>query len=174
MNLDKFFEEKGSESSVARGLISGFLGGLAGVAVKAAAERFLEVRQIDEKEVQKEVVEQFSTRLTGSSLELETNNALDQLARVPLGASVGAAYGFGKRDHEDINILDGAMLGVTTWISTHETTLPIMGVQKSSEDISLRVQANELITHILYGVTTEAVRSVVNRQLKDFQEESDY
>lgn len=171
MNLDKFFEEEGSESSVARGLISGFLGGLAGVAVKAVAERFLEVRTIDEKQVQKEVIEQFSTRLTGSRLELETSNALDELVKVPLGASLGAAYGFGKRDHEDINILDGVMLGATTWVSTHETTLPIMGVQKSSEDIPLRIQANELITHVLYGVTTEAVRSVVNRQLKDFQEE---
>lgn len=171
MNLDKFFEEEGSQSSVGRGLISGFLGGLAGVVVKVAAERFLEVRQIDEQKAQKQVIEQFSARITGSSLEVNNDQVLDQLVRVPLGASVGAAYGFGKRDHQDINVLDGAMLGVTTWLSTHETTLPIMGVQKSEEDIPLRIQANELITHVLYGVTTETVRSVVNKQLKEFQDE---
>lgn len=171
MNLDKFFEEEGSESSVARGLISGFLGGLAGVVVKVASERFLEVREIDEKKVQKQVVKQFSTRLMGSPIEVDNDQVLDQLVRIPLGASVGAAYGFGKRDHHEINILDGAMLGATTWISTHETTLPILGVQQSQEEVPLRVQANELITHVLYGVTTEVVRSVVNKQLKAFQEE---
>lgn len=171
MNLDKFFEEEGSQSSVARGLISGFLGGLVGVVVKVAAERFLEVRQIDEKKAQKQVIKQFSTRLMGSTLEVDNDQVLDQLVRIPLGASVGAAYGFGKRDHQDINVLDGAMLGATTWISTHETTLPIIGVQKSQEDVPLRIQANELITHVLYGVTTEAVRSIVNKQLKEFQDE---
>lgn len=171
MNLDKFFEEEGSESSVARGLISGFLGGLAGVVVKAAAERFLEVREIDEKKVQKQVIKQFSTRLMGSPLEVDNDQVLDQLVRIPLGASLGAAYGFGKRDHQEMNVLDGALLGATTWISTHETTLPILGVQKSQEEVPLHIQANELITHVLYGITTEVVRSVANKQLKELQDE---
>lgn len=171
MNLDKFFEEEGSESNVAKGLISGFLGGLAGTVVKAAAERFLEVRWVNEKQVQRQVIEQFSSKLTGSGLNDAQDQVVDQLVRIPLGASVGAAYGYGKRDHQDINLLDGAMLGVTTWLATHDTTLPILGVPKTDEDISLKVQANELVAHLLYGLTTEAVRSVVNKGLNEIQED---
>src|SRR5690554_8196945 len=99
MNLDKFFEEEGSESNAARGLISGFLGGLAGTVVKAAAERFLEVRWVNEKKVQRQVIEQFSNKLTGSGLNQAQDQVVDQLVRIPVGASVGAAYGYGTRDH---------------------------------------------------------------------------
>ena len=63
--------------------------------------------------------------------------------------------------------MDGVLLGATTWASTHETTLPLVGLEKSPEDIPLKTQVSELFAHVLFGVTTEIVRSYVNERLLD-------
>ncbi|HET8754264.1 MAG TPA: DUF1440 domain-containing protein, partial [Salinimicrobium sp.] len=57
------------------------------------------------------------------------------------------------------------ILGATTWASTHETTLPLVGLEKSPKDIPIRTQINEIFAHVLYGVTTEVVRAYVNERL---------
>ncbi len=85
---------------------------------------------------------------------------------VPLGGTVGAIYGYGKRDNEDINLLDGAILGATTWASTHETSLPILGLEKAPDKIPFKIQASELVAHVVFGITTEVVRGYVNDQLR--------
>ena len=84
-----------------------------------------------------------------------------------MGASVGAAYGFGKKDNEELNIRDGIILGGSTWISTHETSLPMMGLEPKPTDVPIKMQMNELFAHVLFGITTEVVRSTVLKRLNE-------
>lgn len=157
-------------SNAARGLISGFLGGLAGAAVKSTVEQFLEVRKIDHKSAQVKIIDDLSTKLTGTPIQEKNEAIAEQLVNFPLGGSVGAAYGYGKREREEVNILDGVVLGASTWASTHESTLPLIGLEKSPEDIPVKTQLHELFAHILFGVTTEVVRSFISDRLKDSEE----
>ena len=48
---------------------------------------------------------------------------------------------------------------------THEGALPALGLSEPPEDQTLRERTSEGATHILYGVVTERVRSLVRNQL---------
>lgn len=171
MSLQSFFEKDSFPSSTSRGILAGFVAGLVGTAVKAGVERFLEVRKIDQRSAQIKVMDKFSTKLLGSPVKMENEAIIEQLVNLPLGATVGAIYGYGKRDNDEMNMIDGAILGATTWASTHETSLPLMGLEKSPVKVPFRTQAHELIAHVIFGVTTEVVRAYVNDSLRNREED---
>ncbi len=166
MNLDKFFQNDSFASSTSRGLISGVIGGLAGTIVKSLVEEFLPVRKIEHKSAQIRIVDDLSTKLTGSPISVSNEGLAEQLVNIPIGASVGAAYGYGKKDKDEFKLTDGAILGATTWFTTHETSLPLLGLESKPKNIPVKLQANELFAHVLFGITTELVRSYVNESLK--------
>ena len=41
-----------------------------------------------------------------------------------------------------------------------------MGLEPKPTDVPLKMQFNELLAHVLFGITTEVVRSAVNEKLK--------
>jgi putative membrane protein len=166
MNQDSFFQRNSFASSTSRGLIAGFIGGLAGTAVKSIVEQFLPVRKIEQRSAQIKLVDNLSTKILGSPISGENEALAEQLVSFPFGASIGAAYGYGKKDKDEFKLIDGAMLGATTWVSTHETSLPLLGLESKPKNIPVRMQANELFAHVLFGITTELVRSFVNERLK--------
>lgn len=166
MKLDNFFQQNTYVSSTSRGLISGFLGGLAGTAVKSLVESLLPVRKIEQRSAQIKILDDLSTKLTGTPISIQNEAIAEQLVNFPIGATVGAAYGYGKKDKDVYNISDGVILGASTWVSTHETSLPILGLEPKPTDVPIRMQINELLAHVLFGITTEIVRNAVNQQLK--------
>lgn len=169
MKLDTFLQKDSYMSSTSRGLISGFVGGLAGTAVKTLIEQFLPVRKIEQKSAQLKIVDDLSTKITGTPISTENEALAEQLVNFPFGASIGAAYGYGKKDKDFMNIADGVIFGATTWVSTHETSLPLAGLESKPSDIPLKMQANELFAHIAFGITTEFVRSIINERMKRSQ-----
>lgn len=166
MNFENFLQKDTYTSSTSRGLISGFLGGLAGTLIKSAIEEFLPVRKVEQRSAQIKVLDDLSTKLTGTPISIQNEALAEQLVSFPIGASLGAAYGYGKKDKDEYNITDGVILGASTWFTTHETSLPIMGLEPKPTDVPIRMQINELLAHVLYGVTTEVVRSAINQKLK--------
>ena len=166
MSLSSFFEKDSFPATATRGLLAGFIGGLVGSALKSSAERFLNVRKIDERSAQIKMMDELAMKLTGTPIKIENEAMVEQLVNIPLGATVGAAYGYGKRYKEKISILDGVILGGTTWASTHETTFPLLGAEKSPEKIPVSLQLNELFAHVIFGVTTEIVRGYIDERLK--------
>lgn len=166
MKLDNFFQQNSFASSTSRGLISGFLGGLAGTAVKTLVETFLPVRKIEQRSAQIKILDDLSTKITGTPISIQNEAIAEQLVNFPIGATLGAAYGYGKKDKDVYNIADGVILGASTWVSTHETSLPLLGLEPKPTDIPIKMQINELLAHVLFGITTEIVRNAVNQQLK--------
>jgi putative membrane protein len=160
--------EKGTlASNVSRGLISGVLGGLAGTLIKVAIEKVLPVRKPNTKSAQLKMVDELSIKVSGEPISSSNKEIAEQLVNFPFGASVGATYGYGKRDEMETSLFDGAMLGATTWVGTHETSFPMLGLTDDPEDIPMKLQANELLAHVAFGLTTELVRAFVARRLKD-------
>ncbi len=166
MNQGSFFQRNSFASSTSRGLIAGFLGGLAGTAIKSIVEKFLPVRKIEQRSAQIKIVDNLSTKILGSPISSDHEALVEKLVSFPFGASIGAAYGYGKKDKDEFRLIDGAVLGATTWVSTHETSLPLLGLESKPKNIPVRMQANELFAHVLFGITTELVRSYVNERLK--------
>lgn len=166
MSLSSFLEKDSFPASATRGILAGFVGGLIGSAVKSSIERFLPVRKIDERSAQIKAMDELSMKLTGTPIKLENEKIIEQLVNVPLGATLGAAYGYGKRHKDKMNVMDGVILGGTTWASTHETSLPLLGMEKSPGKVPVSTQASELLAHVIYGVTTEVVRAYIDERLK--------
>ena len=171
MSLQSFFEKDSFPSNTSRGVLAGFIGGLAGSALKSTVERFLQVRKIDQRSAQIKVMDQLSLKLIGSPIKLENEGIVEQLVNIPLGGTVGAVYGYGKKDKDRINMMDGAILGATTWATTHETSLPLMGLEKSPNKIPIKTQVHELFAHVIFGITTEVVRGYVTEKLTQRERE---
>jgi len=166
MNQDSFFHSNSFASSTSRGLISGFLGGLAGTAVKSIVEEFLPVRKIEQRSAQIKLIDNLSTKILGSPISRDHEALAEQLVNFPIGSSIGAAYGYGKKDKDEFRLTDGVILGASTWFTTHETSLPMLGLESKPKNIPIKMQANELFAHVLFGITTELVRNFVNKRLK--------
>lgn len=165
--VEAWLEKDNLASNVSRGLISGVLGGLAGTAVKTAIEHWLPVRRPNVRSAQQKMVDELSIKVTGERISDNNKDLAAQLVNVPFGASLGATYGYAKRDKLETNLLEGALFGASTWIGTHETSLPMLGLKDEAQEISLKLQANELLAHLAFGITAEWVRAIVARRLKD-------
>ena len=165
--VEAWLERDTLASNVSRGLISGVLGGLAGTIVKTAIEHLLPVRKPNVRSAQQKIVDELSIKVTGERISDSNKELAAQLVNVPFGASIGATYGYAKRDKLETNLMEGALFGASTWIGTHETSLPMLGLKDQPQDIPITLQANELLAHLAFGITTELVRGYVARRLKD-------
>lgn len=164
--IEAWLEKDTLPANVSRGLISGVLGGLAGTVVKSAIEKFLPVRKPNTRSAQIKLVDELSVKVTGDRISESNHELAEQLVNIPIGASLGATYGYAKRDRVGTNVIEGAMFGASTWVATHETSLPMMGLEEEPKDIPVKMQANELIAHIAFGVTTELVRGLISKKLR--------
>ena len=167
MKVQSLLKKDSFSSAAGRGLMAGIIGGLAGTAVKSLVEHFIPVREIEERSAQIKIVDDLSTKITSSPVSIQNEELAEQLVNFPIGASVGAAYGYGKRDDDELNLKDGIILGSSTWITTHETSLPMMGLEPKPTDVPMKMQMNELFAHVLFGITTEVVRSTVLKKLNE-------
>ncbi len=165
--VEAWLERDSLASNVSRGLLSGVVGGLAGTLVKSAIEKFLPVRKPNTRSAQLKLVDDLSVKVTGDRISENNQELAEQLVNIPFGASLGATYGYAKRDNLKPNIFEGAVFGASTWIGTHETSLPMLGLKDEPTEIPVKLQANELFAHLAFGITTELVRSYIARRLKD-------
>tara|TARA_B100001167_G_C16774423_1_gene310125 strand:- start:4943 stop:5521 length:579 start_codon:yes stop_codon:yes gene_type:complete len=165
--VDAWLEKDSFSSNITRGLISGVLGGLAGTLVKTAIEKVLPVRKPNTRSAQVKMVDDLSHKLTGERISESNHKLAEQLVNIPFGASLGATYGYAQRDKPELNIVEGAIYGATTWVGTHETSLPLLGLKDKPKDIPMNIQANELIAHLAFGITTEVVRALISKKLRE-------
>ncbi|EAQ39455.1 hypothetical protein MED134_08191 [Dokdonia sp. MED134] len=165
--LSNWLEKDTMASTASRGVISGVLGGLAGTIVKTAIEHFLPVRQPNTESAQLKLVDNISEKLTGEPVSASNRDLAEQLVNIPIGVTLGASLGYTKRDRPETNVVEGALFGTTAYLATHETSLPLMGLEEAPEDIPVKLQANEFLAHVAFGITAELVRGWVARKLDD-------
>jgi putative membrane protein len=79
------------------------------------------------------------------------------------GALVGGVYGALAEYQPMVTGRFGANFGLTLCGITHASALPMMGLTESPENQPAREHASELVTHAIYGVTTELVRRVARK-----------
>ncbi|MUP44809.1 DUF1440 domain-containing protein [Gramella sp. BOM4] len=167
MSMSNLLSSNSYMSKTGRSLITGFVGGLAGTAVKSLIEQFLPVRKVEQRSAQIKIVDDLSTKITGTPISTHNEAIAEQLVNLPVGGSLGAAYGYGKKDRLGLRPMDGVIFGATTWASTHETSLPILGLEPKPTDVPLRMQMNELFAHVAFGLTTELVRHYLEKQFRE-------
>ena len=147
--------------SLLKGLIAGMVGGIVATGVKTIGERLYPPRTHGEPEPPNLLAD----KLSGGSLHGTSKAVATEAIHWGFGALTGAAYGALAEFYPAATAKEGASFGLTLMALTHESALPAMGLSASAEQQSTREHTSEMVTHVLFGVTTEVVRSLVRKLL---------
>ena len=147
--------------SLLKGMIAGMVGGIVATGVKTIAERFYPPRIHGEPEPPAVLAE----KLSGNALHGTSKTVATETLHWGFGALTGAAYGALAEFYPAATAREGASFGLTVMALTHESALPALGLSASAENQSAREHTSEMVTHVLYGVTTEVVRSLIRKLL---------
>ncbi|MBS1814950.1 MAG: DUF1440 domain-containing protein [Acidobacteria bacterium] len=152
---------------ILKGALAGLIGGLIGTAAKSAAERMFPPRAEDEPDPRdvaaQKVTGAVAAPLHNHGLALSTRTEEGETVHWAFGALAGAAYGALAEYYPQASDKGGAAFGMTLCVATHEGVLPALGLQERPADQSTREKSSEMATHIVYGIVTETVRTLVRR-----------
>ena len=140
--------------SLAKGLIAGCLGGLAGAMAQTFAERMFP------PQAHAELPEPDAATPTGQALVPATKAAAADSIRWGFGAAVGAAYGAVVEYIPVAAAKEGASFGVALGVLAQQTSLPVFGLSTKPTD-----PASDVTPLVVYGLTTEFVRKWVRKVL---------
>ncbi|WP_263411587.1 DUF1440 domain-containing protein [Terriglobus tenax] len=144
-----------------KGLLAGIAAGLVATAAKAVAEKFYPPHTHGEPEPHAVLAE----KLGGKHLSPASKAVAAETIHWGFGALAGGAYGMLAEVYPSATARNGAQFGVVLGTLTQESALPRLGLAAEPEDQELREQSSEMISHVVYGVVTETVRSLVRRTL---------
>ena len=150
-------EVKDFQKSLLKGLLAGAIAGLVATAAKSAAEKMYPPRTHGEPEPPEALAE----KLAGHPLDEDTKVVASESIHWAFGAVAGAAYGALAEFYPAATAKQGATFGMALMSLTHEGALPAMGLSAPPEEQTFREHTSEAASHVLYGVVTEKVRSLV-------------
>ena len=150
------------EKSLLKGAIAGLVGGLVATAAKSLAEKIYPPRTHGEPEPPDVLAE----KVVGHHLAETPKVIASETIHWGFGALTGAAYGALAEFYPAATSREGASFGLTLASLTHGAALPAMGLSAEPQNQTTREHTSEIATHILYGLVTETVRSLVRRLLK--------
>ena len=171
---------KQSKRNPWKGLAAGIVGG---VVASWAMDRFqywgLSFGGGDERELQQTPSEEsnrdepatvktasvISEGVFGHSLTAQEKEIAGSMVHYAVGTTAGAVYGLAAEYEPDVTTLAGIPFGAAFWIVVDEGALPLLGLAKGPAAYPISTHAYALVSHLVFGLTTEVVRSTVRRAL---------
>lgn len=132
------------------------------------AGRMLQERGADEArdDAAERLANTISVGVLGRELTKSEKDAGGTALHYAYGISMGAGYGAAAELVPTVATFGaGAAYGASIWLVADEVVVPALGLSKSSGEYPLAIHAYALASHLVYGLTTEAVRRAVRRAL---------
>ena len=167
------------------GIIVGAIGGLAGTSAMNEAQRAWthavdgqapespagkhdarDWQERSEGQNSNEIAAQFlATPIAGRPLERNELAIASTVTHYTFGAAMGALYGayVGRRVRHGT----GIGFGLAVWLLADEIAMPLLGLSGSTLRRPLEKHLQSLAAHVVFGMTTEAARSALERQLQE-------
>lgn len=149
-----------SNRLVVKGLVAGLLGGVVGSGAKLIGEAIYPPRTQGQEPPPAVLAE----KLAGHPLSAQQKTLATQAFHWTTGAGIGAAYGAVAEVFPVVTIGYGLAFGMAVLLGTHETLLPLLGLDKPPTQQPLREHSSEVLTHGFYGFSVEAVRRWLMRR----------
>ena len=149
-----------SRRLIATGLLAGALGGVAGGVSKIVGELIYPPRTQGQEPPPAVLAE----KLVGHPLRKPLQNAATQVFHWTFSIGIGAIYGAAAEFAPIVTIGYGVVFGEVVLLTTHESALPLLGLNEPPLEQPAREQKSEIITHAMYGLTVEAVRRLLMRR----------
>lgn len=153
--------ESNNHHSFSKGLLAGFIGGLAGAGAKILAEKVFPPRT--QGQTAPPVV--LAENVAGHALPTTQQKIAEQGLHWVFGAVAGAVYGAMVEYEPSLAAWRGAAFGITLNRLTHESLLPKMGLSAPKHEQPTQERISEWVTHAVYGVATDTVRRTVRKRL---------
>lgn len=147
--------------NLAKGLLAGALGGLVGSGAKIVGELIYPPRTLGQ--VPPPVL--LAERIAGHSLSPFQQNASMQTIHFVFGATTGAMYGAAAEFAPIVTVGYGSAFGFIMQFFTHESFVPLAGLDVPPWKQPLREHTSEFFTHVLFGVATEVTRRGIRKRI---------
>jgi uncharacterized membrane protein YagU involved in acid resistance len=109
--------------------------------------------------------EMVSEPLLGRDLRPEEKGPSGKIVHYAFGTAVGGVYGLLAEQRPEARLCLGTAFGSVLWFLSDEIAVPALGLSKGPLDDGLSVHASALASHLVYGATTECVRSGLRQLL---------
>jgi putative membrane protein len=107
------------------------------------------------------VAERVSKKVLDTELPDELKPAAGEAVHYTTGATIGAVYGFVAEILPPARMFNGLLMGSIVWWTADNMAVPANKLGKKSDQVPPSKHAYALASHLVYGFTTELVRSVV-------------
>jgi putative membrane protein len=155
------------DRALARGLVSGVIGGLAAAFVmnqfqaglsslsKPEGSGSQESSGGDDATVQ---VASAISESAGHALTEDEKASAGPAVHYAFGATMGAVYGLLSEVAPVTAIGWGMPFGAALWLAADEVAVPAFGLSKSPAEYPASTHASALASHLVYGLSVDAVR----------------
>ena len=166
------------EASILKGMLAGAVGGLVASWTMnefqkawAAAETQITDGRLGQQGEQKggedaqdatmKTADRISELLQGRHLTRDEKKKAGPVVHYAFGAIMGAVYGASVEVNPAANALAGIPFGAILFAAADEVALPALGLSDKPAAYPLSTHLYGLVSHAVYGVTTETVRRMV-------------
>ena len=166
------------EASILKGMLAGAVGGLVASWTMnefqkawAAAETQITDGRLGQQGEQKggedaqdatmKTADRISELLQGRHLTRDEKKKAGPVVHYAFGAIMGAVYGASVEVNPAANALAGIPFGAILFAAADEVALPALGLSDKPAACPLATHLYGLVSHAVYGVTTETVRRMV-------------
>jgi len=115
----------------------------------------------DEDPATVKIAERISKKVLDTGLSAELKPAVGEAVHYAMGAATGMVYGFVAEFLPPARLGSGLLMGAIVWWTADNIAVPAQKLGKRPEQVPPSQHAYALASHLVYGVTTELVRSVV-------------
>jgi putative membrane protein len=167
-----------SEANILKGMLAGAVGGLVASWTMnefqkawAAAEKQItggkrgqqsgQQNGEDAEDATMKTADRISEMVQGRHLTREGKKKAGPLVHYAFGAIMGAVYGASVEVNPTANALAGIPFGVILFAAADEVALPVLGLSDKPAAYPLSTHLYGLVSHAVYGATTETVRRMV-------------
>jgi putative membrane protein len=102
----------------------------------------------------------------GRHLDAAEQDAAGPLMHYGFGTAVGAVYGALAETRPELTRLGGIPFGLGVWASADEVGVAAAGMSPAPWNRPLRAHTYSVLSHAVYGLTTEAIRKAVRARLR--------
>lgn len=106
-----------------------------------------------------------SENIFGKELTKPEKESAGTVIHYVYGTATGAFYGAAAELAPVITTGVGMPFGTLVWVAGDEGAVPALGLSKSPTEYPLSTHAYSLASHLVYGLTAEAVRRAVRKML---------
>ena len=149
------------EPNIGAGLVAGAVAGIAGGAVKLVCEMIVPPRPPGREPPPGELAEKVTKAVADRSLSHKQKERTANVMHWAFSIITSAIYGAVVEVAPQARAGFGTAFGEFVWLSFHEITLPALGATPKLPELPISEQANEFVSHAIFGATVEGVRGLI-------------